>query len=105
MFVKSVLFYSLPYVVGAVSSAAISPLVFYKPASPVVIVNRSLKSDRLPIHQTISPMKRMETPGYLERDREIETCKRPSAEVLGRCFAEDGQSRLRAATQDSNAVS
>lgn len=88
MIIKNHVLYSLPYVVGAISSVAMVPFIFYDGTPPSVIVNRSLKSDKLPIHHTISPARRIEQPVHIEPNREIKTkCGYPAPSVDGRCFA------------------
>ena len=78
MLAKGIALYALPYIVGAIGSVAVSPLVLHEPGPAVQIVDRSLKSDRLPVHQQVLPS---------HRQREIECKYLPATVVLGRCFA------------------
>ena len=88
---KNVTLYSLPYVVGVASflvaahevapsltlsdTSTTSAIIFHQ------VVNRSLKSDRLPIKQAV-PQANMP-------NRKIKNdCNKPPIDVIGRCFAD-----------------
>jgi hypothetical protein len=96
MRIKSVTLYSLPLVVGIASflvtahqvapsltlsdTSTRSAIIFHQ------VVNRSLKSDRLPIKQTV--------PQANVPNRKIKNdCNKPPIDVIGRCFADAGPLR------------
>ena len=98
MRINSLTLYSLPYVVSVASLAIVAhqvvpslrtPLLDTSTKSAVIsgqVVNRSLKSDRLPIKQTV--------PQANVPNRKIKNdCNKPPIDVIGRCFADAGPLR------------
>jgi hypothetical protein len=113
MHIKSITLYSLPYFVGVASlivaahQVAPMPLRFQVTSTESSItsdqvVNRSLKSDRLPIKQAAPPVNDKEKRNVKVRSRiapnpEIKIgCEQP-INLDGRCFAGAERARLRAA--------
>ena len=105
MRIKSVILYSLPYVVGvasflvaahqvAPSLTTLRPLSDTSTKSAIIsgqVVNRSLKSDRLPIKQAVPQAddeRQIKLPGQIAPNQKNKTdCKSP-IDVIGRCFAD-----------------
>lgn len=106
MLIKSVLLYSLPYIVGVASSMAavnhFAPLLGTTPttlSAPTAtdgsfrgqVVNRSLKGDRLPVQRGAPHTKskvNIKIPARLvPKPRVIFWCT-PPIDVPGRCFAD-----------------
>ena len=103
--------YSLPYVVGVASflvaahevAPSLTPLHLLSDAStksPIIsgqVVNRSLKSDRLPIKQAVpraDDENQMKLPGQIAPNRKIKNdCNKPPIDVIGRCFTDAGPLR------------
>jgi hypothetical protein len=98
MLIKTLTLYSLTYIVGITSSIAVHQVI-PSPGTPTGLqsdithqfVNRSVKSDRLPIKQ-VKPQAddkaRGHVPGPIAPKFKID-CK-PPIDVLGRCFADAG---------------
>jgi len=111
MRIKSVTLYSLPYVVGvasflvaahqvAPSLTTLHPLSDASTKSAIIsgqVVNRSLKSDRLPIKQAVpraDDERQIKLPGQIAPNRKIKNdCNKPPIDVIGRCFADAGPLR------------
>ena len=111
MRIKSVTLYSLPYVVGVasflVAAHQVAPsLTTLRALSDTStksainfsqVVNRSLKSDRLPIKQTVPQAddeRQIRLPGQIAPNRKIENdCNKCPIDVIGRCFAGAGPLR------------
>ena len=110
MLIKTFTLHSLPYIVGIVSSIAathqIAPsletaLRLHSDTSTKIAissghaVNRSLKSDRLPIKQAAprtngkGPFR---VPAQIVQSPKINTGCHPPIDVVGRCFSEIGPS-------------
>jgi hypothetical protein len=107
MRIKSVTLYSLPYVVGVVSflvaAHQVAPSLTTLHAlsdtstkSVIIsgqVVNRSLKSDRLPIKQAApqaNDKMPVKVPGQIAPDPKVKIdCESP-IDVIGRCFANAG---------------
>ena len=106
MRIKSVTLYSLPLVVGIASflvtahqvapsltlsdTSTRSAIIFHQ------VVNRSLKSDRLPIKQTVpraDDKGHIVVPAQISPNQKIKTDCRPPIDVIGRCFADAGPLR------------
>ena len=102
MHIKSITLYSLPYFVGVASlvvaahQAAPTALRFQDTSTESAItsdqvVNRSLKSDRLPIKQAVPQAddeRQIKLPGQIAPNQKNKTdCKSP-IDVIGRCFAD-----------------
>ena len=87
MRMKNVILYSLPYVVGVasflVAAHEVAPSLTLSDTSTrsaIIfdqVVNRSLKSDRLPIKQAVPQA------NIIKND-----CNKPPIDVVGRCFAD-----------------
>ena len=111
MRIKSVTLYSLPYVVGVASFmvaahqvtpslTTLHPLSDASTKSAIIsgqVVNRSLKSDRLPIKQAVpraDDERQIKLPGQIAPNRKIKNdCNKPPIDVIGRCFADAGPLR------------
>ena len=111
MRIKSFTLYSLPYVVGvasflvaahqvAPSLTTLRALSDTSTKSAIIsgqVVNRSLKSDRLPIKEAVPQAddeRQIKLPGQIAPNRKIENdCNKPPIDVSGRCFADAGPLR------------
>ena len=111
MRIKSVTLYSLPYVLGvasflvaahqvAPSLTTLRALSDTSTKSAIIsgqVVNRSLKSDRLPIKQAVpraDDERQIKLPGQIVPNRKINIdCNKPPIDVIGRCFADTGPLR------------
>lgn len=105
MRIKSVTLYSLPYVVGvasflvtahqvAPSLTTLDPLSDTSTKSAIIsdqVVNRSLKSDRLPVKQAVPQAddeRQIKLPGQIAPNQKNKTGCNPPIHVIGRCFAD-----------------
>jgi hypothetical protein len=107
MRIKSVTLYSLPCVLGVASflvaahQVAPSLTLSGKSTRSAIIsgqvVNRSLKSDRLPITQAVPQAddeRQIKLPGQIAPNRKIQNdCNKPPTDVIGRCFSDAGPPR------------
>ena len=105
MRIKSLTLYSLPYVVSVASLAIAAhqvvpslrtPLSDTSTKSAIIsgqVVNRSLKSDRLPIKQAVpraDDKGHTMVPAQIAPNQRIKTDCKPPIDVIGRCFAGSG---------------
>ena len=103
MRIKSVTLYSLPYVVSVASLVIAAqqvvpslrtPLSDTSTKSAIIsdqVVNRSLKSDRLPIKQAVPQAddeRQIKLPGQIAPNQKNKTGCNPPIDVIGRCFAD-----------------
>lgn len=111
MLIKTLTLHSLTYLVGITSSLAVPQLI---PSSgtaagfqsdtrieaaiiPRQIVNRTIKSDRLPVKQVGSGVNGkggpVRIPAHTAPNREWKADCKPPIDLIGRCFADLGVNR------------
>ena len=103
MLIKTLTLHSLTYLVGITSSVAVHQVIpsstaarFQSDTGTTAIitqqtVDRSIKSDRLPIKQTkphVNDKAPIQMPAQIRPNPKFETDCKPPIDILGRCFAD-----------------
>jgi len=101
MLIKTLTLHSLTYLVGITSSVALNQVIpsdtaarFQSGTTAIItqqIVNRAIKSDRLPIKQAkpqVNDKALRQVPAQITPNPKFKTDCKPPIDILGRCFAD-----------------